>query len=217
LIEYKNCSMELKAKADVMEFEGYASVFGNKDSGGDIMQKGAFAKTIKENLRRIKVLWNHNWDFPIGKPLKLEEDSKGLYINAKLSETEKGKEIYQLMKDGVLDEMSIGYETIKESYNNTKKANELNEVKLWEASIVTYGMNELAQAQAKGLDQYLNMINNFDISTLDQEKIKQAIKVLESLLIDVEPINITQKQEIEPIDIDSYDKLLNELKQLQQL
>jgi HK97 family phage prohead protease len=211
--------MEFKAKADTMEFEGYASIFGNKDSGGDIMQKGAFKKTIQENLRRIKVLWNHDWNSPIGKPIEIFEDEKGLYVEAKISNTEKGKEIYELMKDNVIDEMSIGYEIKKDDYDKSKQANLLNEVKLYEFSPVTFAMNELAQvSNVKGLNNYLSMINNFDISTLDQNKIKQAIEVLKSLLIDYEPLRNTQKQVIEPIINDEkYDELLNELKQLQQL
>ena len=218
MIKYKNCSMEFNAKADTIEFEGYASIFGNKDSGGDIMQKGAFKKTIQENLRRIKVLWNHDWNSPIGKPTKIFEDEKGLYVEAKISNTEKGKEIYQLMKDNVIDEMSIGYEIKKDDYDKSKQANLLNEVKLYEFSPVTFAMNELAQvSNVKGLNNYLSMINNFDISTLDQNKIKQAIEVLKSLLIDYEPLRNTQKQVIEPINEESYEQLLNELKQLQQL
>lgn len=201
MVKYKNCKTEFKAsdKNGYMKIEGYASVFGNKDSGGDIMHKGAFTKTIKENERRIKVLWNHNWDMPIGKPIKLLEDSKGLYIEAKLSDIEKAKEVYQLMKDEVLDEMSIGYEIIKENYDGEKKANNLLEVKLWEGSVVTFAMNEFAQARAKGLNDYLNQITQFDINTLDETKIKQAIKALQSLLSDNEPSQDTHIKQVEPI------------------
>ena len=217
MIKYKNCTFEIKADVDKREVEAYASIFDNKDSYDDIMQKGAFTKTIKENIRRIKTLWNHNWDNPIGKPLRIEEDSKGLYTVTKFAKTSKADEILQLVKENVIDELSIGYTTVKDGYDKNKNANLLKEVKLMEYSFVTFAANEEAQVTGvKNLDQYLNMINNFDINTLDQDKIKQAIKALESLLIDVEPTQVTQKQ-IEPIIEDSYDKLLNELKQLQQL
>ena len=75
-------------------FSGYGAVFGNVDSGGDIIEPGAFTKTIAEGWERVKILALHNdsW-LPIGKPIELREDSNGLYIKAKISDTSMGRDI----------------------------------------------------------------------------------------------------------------------------
>ena len=98
-------------------FSGYAAVYGNIDSGGDIIEPGAFTKTIAEGWERVKILALHNdcW-LPIGRPLELREDSNGLFIKAKISDTSMGRDIKVLLKDGVLTELSIGYDPIVFDY-----------------------------------------------------------------------------------------------------
>ena len=56
--------------------KGYGSVFGNKDSDGDIITKGAYTKTIKENGDRVRYLYQHNMDWPLGKMLSLTRTKK---------------------------------------------------------------------------------------------------------------------------------------------
>lgn len=144
-MEYK----QIRFKADVLDeeqgiFEGYASVFGNLDSGGDIVDPGAFTKTLAENFDRIKILALHNdqW-LPVGKPLELKEDDKGLYIKARISDTSLGKDVKVLLKDGVLTELSIGYDVVKSTYDDDGNRH-LVEIVLWEVSVVTWAMNEKA-------------------------------------------------------------------------
>lgn len=135
-MEYK----QIRFKADVLDeeqgiFEGYASVFGNLDSGGDIVDPGAFARTLEENFDRIKILALHNDQLlPVGKPLELREDDKGLYIKARISDTSLGKDVKVLLKDGVLNELSIGYDTVKATYDDDGNRH-LVEVTLWEVSV----------------------------------------------------------------------------------
>ena len=94
-------------------FSGYGAVCGNVDSGGDIIEPGAFTKTIAEGWERVKILALHNdCTLPIGKPLELREDSNGLFIKAKISDTAMGRDIKVLLKDGVLNELSIGYDPV---------------------------------------------------------------------------------------------------------
>jgi len=134
-------------KADAQEniISGYASFFNNKDSHGDIITKGAFTKTIQENKDRIKVLWQHDLREPIGKPIDMIEDEKGLFTTSKISQTDIGKKAMILARDGVLNEMSIGFYPIKEDYDNQKQANMIKEIKLMEYSLVTLASNPLAQ------------------------------------------------------------------------
>ena len=107
--EYKSFKFAIESANDESgEFSGYAAVFGNEDEGHDIIQKGAFAKTIAEDFDRIKILSQHeSYDLPIGKPLELREDEKGLYIKGKISNTSKGRDILTLMRDGVLNELAF--------------------------------------------------------------------------------------------------------------
>ena len=128
------------------EFSGYAAVFGNRDSGDDVIEKGAFAKTIRDDFDRIKILSQHNdCELPIGKPLELREDEKGLYIRGKISDTQKGRDIQTLLKDGVLNELSIGYDAVVFDFDSEEGIRHLKEIKLWEVSIVTWAMNDQAK------------------------------------------------------------------------
>jgi len=144
--EYKSVSFILEnADESTGEFSGYASVFGNVDDGGDIVEKGAFTKTIAEDFARIKILSQHDqYALPIGKPIELREDDKGLYIRGKISNTQKGRDIQTLLKDGVLNEMSIGYDAVDYSVDESTGIRHLKQIKLWEVSIVTWAMNDQA-------------------------------------------------------------------------
>lgn len=125
-------------------FSGYAAVFSNIDSGGDIIEPGAFTKTIAEGVGRVKILSGHNESLlPIGIPLELREDAKGLFLKAKISDTTLGKDVKILIQDGVLCELSIGYDPVTFEYD-AEGIRHLKEVKLWEISVVTWAMNEEA-------------------------------------------------------------------------
>lgn len=144
--EYKSFKFELESADESGEFSGYAAVFGNKDSGGDIIEKGAFSKTIREDFDHIKILSQHtDCELPIGKPLELREDDMGLFIRGKISDTAKGRDIQTLMKDGVLNELSIGYDAVEFDYDSEQGVRRLKEIKLWEVSIVTWAMNDQAK------------------------------------------------------------------------
>lgn len=144
----KNVEFACKDIGDRFQVEAYASTFGNIDAGRDIMQKGAFKKTLQEQKQRIKSLFNHNWNVIIGKPLEIYEDSKGLYTKTQFVNTAKSNEIYELIKEGIVNELSIGYDIIKKDYDSIQNVNHLREVKLYEYSFVTFAMNEQAQVQA---------------------------------------------------------------------
>lgn len=127
------------------EFSGYAAVFGNVDDGCDVIEKGAFAKTIQADFGRIKILALHNGNWlPVGKPLELREDEHGLFMRGKISDTSMGRDIMTLLRDGVLGELSIGYDAVSFDYDSETGIRTLKEIKLWEVSIVTWAMNEQA-------------------------------------------------------------------------
>jgi HK97 family phage prohead protease len=115
----RSCLLPFEAKADQSEsgkwtIKGYASVFNVLDHAGDVILPGAFSLAKKDMERNlIKVLSQHDWKSPIGKPTVIEEDSFGLYFEAVISKTEKGVELAELINDGVIDRMSIGYRILK--------------------------------------------------------------------------------------------------------
>lgn len=127
---------------------GYFSVFGNIDSDGDMIMPGAFKKSLSENSHRIKHLWQHSVSHPLSgtknNRLTLKEDSYGLYFESQISQTSWGKDAIQAYVDGVVDEHSIGFRTIKE--RKASSYNELIELKLMEGSTVTWGANEMARS-----------------------------------------------------------------------
>ena len=143
--EYKTIAFEVE-DYDEEEgiFSGYGAVFSNIDSGGDIIEPGAFTKTIAEGAGRVKILSGHNDALlPIGVPVELREDAKGLYMRGKISDTALGRDVKTLIKDGVLGELSIGYDPVVFDYDESG-IRHLREVKLWEISVVTWAMNEQA-------------------------------------------------------------------------
>lgn len=134
---------------DENSFRGMASVFGNLIDAfvPTRIQPGSFTKTLRENRKRIKVLWSHNADWPIGLPTKMEETSVGLYVEAKISPTALGKDVLQLMRDGVISEMSIGFEALKYQMVNEGSLGQvrhITELRLWEFSPVSFAANSLA-------------------------------------------------------------------------
>jgi hypothetical protein len=160
-------------------FTGYASTFTTRpDSYGDVVDKGAFKKTLKENRSRIKILWNHFTMEPIGLPVELHEDETGLLVKGKLSlGVQRAREVLSLMKDGVINEMSIGFDTITESFEKVGKATirHLKEVKLWDVSPVTYAANPTAQIiDVKAAE--------LAISRNDVKSIEESLKSLQALI-----------------------------------
>ena len=147
-------------------FSGYGAVFSNIDSGGDIIEPGAFTKTIAEGVGRVKILSGHNESLlPIGKPLELREDANGLFLKAKISDTTLGRDVRTLIKDGVLCELSIGYDPVVFDYDEAG-IRHLREVKLWEVSVVTWAMNDQAVIT--------------DIKSEATERIKEAARDVEA-------------------------------------
>lgn len=126
-------------------FEGYASTYGNIDAGYDVVMPGAFAKSLEERpAGKVKMLWQHDPAQPIGVWTGMTEDSKGLFVKGRiLREVQKGAEAYALMKEGVIDSMSIGYRTLESDYT-AGGVRQLKELGLMEVSLVTFPMNDQA-------------------------------------------------------------------------
>ena len=149
----KDLSFEIKAVSDDGIFSGYASVFDNVDSYGDIVRKGAFVESIGEWESKGKmppILWNHDPSDPIGIYTKMQEDDKGLYVEGKLliDDVPRAKQTHALMKAGVIDGLSIGYRVKEYLYNVDEEVTDLIKLSLREVSIVTFPANPETRIEA---------------------------------------------------------------------
>jgi uncharacterized protein len=127
-------------------FAGYASVFGIVDHQRDMVMAGAFRTALTEPLQNIKLLWQHQWAEPIGKIDVLFEDAHGLYMEGQLLlEVARAKEAYALLKEGVLNGLSIGYRPEKFRTDPDTGVRRLEAVSLFEISLVTMPANAHAR------------------------------------------------------------------------
>lgn len=143
-MEHKAILFEIKKEPDADGvFEGYASTFGNIDNGMDIVARGAFQKSL--GGRKVRMLWQHDMTQPIGVWDSIEETERGLYVKGRISkDVQKGREAMALMRMGALDSMSIGFVTKQASQEGNGSVRRLDEVDLYEISLVTFPMNEKA-------------------------------------------------------------------------
>jgi HK97 family phage prohead protease len=154
--EYLPAAISWKAADDdVNVVEGYASVFGNVDLHGDVVKRGAFKKTIRERVPsgQVKFLDSHVPDAShvIGTVVEAKEDERGLFIRARLSSAPSAQDLRVKMLEGHLDRMSIGYSTVKDSWqdgDDGQKVRLLEELKLFEVSVVPFPANEEAAISA---------------------------------------------------------------------
>lgn len=134
----------------------YAASFNTLDSDRDVIRPGAFLKSINEHgpgsmgNRKIAHLRNHSWEDQIGLPVEMKEDGAGLLVVSQLGRSTKGQDALLDYQDGILREHSIGFnyiadrmKFIKESELHKDGHYDVNEVKLWEVSGVTFGANSL--------------------------------------------------------------------------
>jgi HK97 family phage prohead protease len=139
----KHFEFELKTLEDSGTFEGLASTYGNIDLGGDVVEPGAFTKSLSQKSS-VPILYQHNQKQPIGLGY-LEDSESGLKIRGELVlDVPEAKSAYALMKKGVLRGLSIGYRPVREVFDASIKANRLQEIALHEVSVVTFPMNEQA-------------------------------------------------------------------------
>ena len=166
------CSFEVKALTADGTFEGYASVFNIIDSQRDRVHPGAFKASLKNRDKPVQLLWQHQWDKPVGVITSLFEDQRGLYVKGKLlMEVAQAREAHTLMKAGVVRGLSIGYSVKRSRRNIDSGVRELLELNLWEISLVTQPANEAAQVTI------IKAQNGMNIDTL-QEAIDHAGKAL---------------------------------------
>ena len=191
------------------QVKGYFSSFDTLDSDRDVIRKGAFSKSINERgpqssgNRKIAHLRNHDWEQQIGNPIELFEDSKGLGFVSQMGRSTKGQDAFLDYQDGILREHSIGFnylgdkmKFVEDSPLHKEGHWEINEVKLWEGSGVTFGANSLTPVidVAKGLKYNSYTLKKLQELTITLEGALKNGKGTDERLVNIEQMFAQLKQ-----------------------
>lgn len=194
-IEYKNVAFTAtETKADQttgrLNVKGYASVFGNEDSYGDIVEKGAFVDSLAKEANRVQFCYQHRLDKVCGVINELREDIKGLYIDVDILPTSLGKDVMILLDAGAVKEFSIGYRTteFRDEMVNERTIRHLTKLKLIEVSAVSRAANPEAiviSTSKKSEDMQIGIKSMSDQELAELKNYvneEYANRVLESLI-----------------------------------
>ena len=141
-LEIKNFRPEIKGISGDGIIKGYASTT-DTDIVGDRIEKGAY------NLaEKVRVLWQHDWGEPIGKPITIRPDEKGLYVKLQLLKDllPTAQKAFICAKEGLIDSFSIGFVTNKSRYDGEVRV--IEDLTIHEVSLVTFPANKNATVDA---------------------------------------------------------------------
>ena len=199
---------------------GYFAVFGNKDLDGDVIEPGAFAKTVMERgpqgKQLIKYLLDHDKNKVVAKITNLYEDSKGLRYEAKIGTHTAGQDFQKMIESELINQHSFGFRTIKEQYDAQSKSNMIKEVMMYEGSAVQFlGANPettfIDLKSEQDAFEYLSRLEKF-VKTSDAtdetiEKLENQLKSLLEFLKPAEPtLEIKEAEAVEIITINELKK-----------
>lgn len=141
-LETKRMGLVLEEVEIDGSFSGYASLFGQVDLGNDIVDAGAFSKSLKtRSPSGIRMLWQHEAAAPIGVWTTIREDARGLYVEGRLAKgVARAREALELMRTQALDGLSVGFRTIRARKDAKTGQRHIVEADLWEISVVTFPM-----------------------------------------------------------------------------
>jgi HK97 family phage prohead protease len=188
----RDFTFDVKSVTDTGLIEGYASVFNNVDSHGDIIAGGAFTRTLKAweaKGRKVPVLWQHDAFDPVGVTESITEDQHGLRIVAQLvPEVQRAREAHALAKAGALGGLSIGFSVPAlasdgepaTTYDEERRARVFREVRLWEYSLVTFPANEDATITSVKAD-LAALVTDLRAALDDRETLKLLREIKQAL------------------------------------
>ncbi|MER5170242.1 HK97 family phage prohead protease [Thioclava kandeliae] len=155
-LEFKSLMGEAPAPLRIREgrIEGYASLYGLPDQGGDVVSPGAYTDCLArlaQEGRRVAMLWQHDQTQPIGVWEEIFEDGTGLFVRGYLLEdVARAREARALLEAGAMDGLSIGYRVVR-AHRDPQGQRILTELDLWEVSLVTFPMLKEARVAAKAM------------------------------------------------------------------
>lgn len=167
---------------------GYFAMFGNKDLDGDIIERGAFTKTINERgpkgKQLIKYLLDHDKNKVVAKINELYEDEKGLRYVAKIGTHAAGQDFQKMIESELINQHSFGFRTIKEYYDEQSKANRIKEVLMLEGSAVQFlGANpETTFIDLKSMEDALELFSKLEKFVKTSDATDQTLIQLEQKL-----------------------------------
>ena len=146
-----------------IDIKGSASTNG-LDRAGDIIESDAWTKGGLENFKNNPIiLFNHDYNKPIGRATGLEVNDKGLDISAKISKA--AGDVKDLIKDGVLGAFSVGFRVKDADYMTETDGYKIKDAELFEVSVVSVPCNQGATfSLAKSfdnMDDYEEFKKNF--------------------------------------------------------
>lgn len=124
-----------------MRLAGYAALFGKRDAGRDVIEPGAFARTLAERADPLPLFWQHRPDQRIGWIEQVAEDSRGLRVIATIDNPAGGAAA--AVRRGAVTGLSFGYRA--RSFTRTAEGRDLSDVDLFEVSLVTHPMQHAAR------------------------------------------------------------------------
>jgi HK97 family phage prohead protease len=201
---------------------GYFAVFGNRDLDGDIIEPGAFTKTVMERgpqgKQLIKYLLDHDKNKVVAKITNLYEDNKGLRYEAKIGTHAAGQDFQKMIESELINQHSFGFRTIKEQFDQEAKANLIKEVMMYEGSAVQFlGANPETtfidlKSEADAFE-YLSRLEKFvktsDATDETLEKLENQLKSLLDFLKPAEPT--LEEKKADHVDIITINELKKEL------
>jgi uncharacterized protein len=144
------CDFALEVKQQVTQegvFRGYAAVYENVDSVGDVIERGAFAETLRRKSR-LPVLWSHDVAAPVGLG-ELSDSLEGLMVQAELDlDTQAGRETYSRVRKGIVGGLSIGFRVPDGGAVERDGIRRLKRIDLMEVSLVAFPANDRARVLA---------------------------------------------------------------------
>ena len=196
-MKVKDYKIQIKAGPDdglqEGQFKAYASVFGNIDSYGEAVVKGAFEETLSEWTTSglvLPILFGHNMvdpDFNIGGTIEAKEDDHGLHIYGELDlENPKAVQVYRLLKGRRINQLSFAYDVLDSgpAEKDGVKYTELRKLKLYEVSIVPIGANQETEVLAVKSGRVLLAKNEASIKSV-RDQLEAAVTALTEVLFAV--------------------------------
>ena len=150
LCERKRLDLAVSAVEPDGSFSGYASLFDKVDLGKDVVERGAFAASLRmRGAAGIRMLYQHDPNEPIGAWTEIREDARGLFVRGRLTrEVARAREVLSLMRAGALDGLSIGFRAVRARRDAGSGVRRILEADLWEISVVTFPMLPGARVEA---------------------------------------------------------------------
>ena len=161
-----------------LDIKGSASTSA-VDRAGDIIEHDAWTKGGLENFKNNPIiLFNHNYDRPIGRAKELSVDENGLNLTARISKS--ASDIKDLIKDGVLGAFSVGFKVKDAEYMTETDGYKIKDAELFEVSVVSVPCNQNAVfSVAKSFDS-MEEYNKFKKDFIKTNSIDADAKIEQS-------------------------------------